>query len=320
MEYSSKNARKWSRMGERPVFGLTVLEMAKEHKDIIALAADVASSAGLERMKMTLPEQFLDTGIAEQNMMGIAAGLASEGYRVVATTFAPFQSMRCLEQIRVNLGYMGVKVCMAGLASGFAYGELGNTHCCFEDVAIMRAIPNIAVVSPADCMEVAKTVEAALQHDTSVYIRLMGKKDVPVVYAEDYDFQLGKAITLREGVDIAIVATGTMVARSLQVADILDQQGISATVVDMHTIKPLDTGCLDKLCEHNLLVTVEEHNVCGGLGSAVAEYLAPKKERPSQLLIGVEDFFPHAGSYEYVLQQCGLTAEQIAARIRDLCR
>ena len=176
----------------------------------------------------------------------------------------------------------------------------------------MRAIPNITVVSPADCGEIVKAVEAITQYKGPVYLRLTGGPGNPVVYAEEYDFTIGRAITLREGADAAIVATGTMVHTALAAAE----SGISVQVVNMHTIKPLDTYCLDGLLSYRLLVTVEEHTVCGGLGGAVAEYLAPKAKRPPHLLIGIEDVFPHAGSYDYMLKECGLTAEQIAVRIR----
>ena len=181
-------AKKWARVGQRATFGLVALELAKNDNSLIALTADVSTSAGLERLKKTLPEQFLDVGIAEQNMMGIAAGLASEGYHVITATFAPFQTMRCLEQIRVNMGYMQTKVCMVGLASGIALSTLGNTHCCLEDIAVLRGIPNIAIISPADCGEVAKAVEAAMKYPESVYIRLMGTANMPIIYKEDYDF------------------------------------------------------------------------------------------------------------------------------------
>jgi len=316
MEYTAKNAKKWAKLGQRPVFGMAVGEMAAENKNLIALVADVMSSAGLSRLHKDLPEQVIDVGIAEQNMMGIAAGLASEGFDVITATFAPFQTMRCLEQIRVNLGYMKQKVVFVGLAAGMAYGELGFTHCSLEDVALISAIPNIAIVSPADCMEVCKTVKAAVKYNSSVYIRLMNKTNIPIVYADDYDFTIGKAIVLRKGEDVALVASGTMVYQSLVAADILAESGISATVVNMHTLKPLDADCLDKLMNHKLLVTIEEHSVIGGLGSAVAECFAAKINKPPQILIGINDEFPHAGSYEYLLRQCGLTGEQIAEQVK----
>ena len=194
--------------------------------------------------------------------------------------------------------------------------QLGNSHFGIEDVAVMRAIPNLTIVSPADCGEIVKAVEAIVQYKGPVYLRLTGGPGNPIVYQEEYDFTIGRAIMLREGADVAVVAAGTMVHTALAAAGLLAEFGIHATVVDMHTIKPLDTVCLDALLTHQLLVTVEEHTVCGGLGGAVAEYLAPKRVRPPHLLIGIEDVFPHAGSYDYMLNACGLTADQIAMRIR----
>ncbi len=315
MEITARNVKKWSTIGARPTFGMALLELAKEDSELMALTADVSTSAGLERYKKMLPEQFIDAGIAEQNMMGIAAGLAKEGHCVVTTTFAPFQSMRCLEQIRVNLGYMGLPLVMVGLASGIYHCYLGNTHCCFEDAAILRSIPNIAVVTPADGAAIVKTLEGAVNYGKSVYIRLIEGKNLPVVYGEDFLFSIGKANILKEGKDVAILANGTMVSRSLEAANILQEKGITCKVVDFHTIKPLDTEILDSIAGYELIVTVEEHNVIGGLGSAVAEYMIQKKEKPRQILLGIQDFYPHFSEYEEALKECGLTAPQIAETI-----
>lgn len=315
MEITARNVKKWSTVGARPTFGMTMVELAKANPNIMVLTADVSTSAGLERYKKMFPEQFIDVGIAEQNMMGIATALSKEGYCVVTTTFAPFQSMRCLEQIRVNQGYMGFPLIMVGLASGVYHCYLGNTHCCFEDAAILRSIPNIAVVTPADGAEIVKTFEYAVHNKKSVYVRLIEGKNLPIIYKEEFAFSIGKANILKEGQDIAILANGTMVAQALKAADILQEQGISCKIIDFHTIKPLDTNILDSLVEYKLLVTVEEHSVIGGLGSAVAEYMIQKKIRPRQLLIGIQDFYPHASDYETVLKKCGLTAEQIAEKI-----
>lgn len=319
LEYNAKNAKRWAVMGERPTFGLSVMELAKEDPDIIAVVADVTGSAGLGRMKDLLPEQLLNVGIAEQNMMGIATGLASEGYKVITATFAPFQAMRCLEQIRVYQGYMQRKVIMCGLASGLAYGELGHTHCTTEDAALLRAIPNIAVVTPSDCMEVAKIVEAAIQYPTSVYIRLLDKTGLPIVNHDDYDFQIGKGIVLRKGGTIALIANGTMVYPALQAAENLHKDGIDCTVVNMHTIKPLDRELLDCLCgEITTVVTIEEHSTIGGLGSAVAEYMCSKKSHPVVYMMGIPDEYPHGASHETLLAKYDLTAEGISAKVAGI--
>lgn len=323
MEYNEKNAKRWAVLGERPVFGMALLELAKEDENIMAVTADTVNSAGLDRMRNTLPEQMVNVGIAEQNMMGIAAGLASEGYKVVTATFAPFQAMRCLEQIRVNQGYMQQKVVMAGLASGVAYGELGYTHCCIEDMSLLRSIPNIAVVSPADCMEAAKALEAALEYPQSVYIRLMDKTGVPVVYKEDYPFRIGQAVKVygkdNEGrtAFTAVIANGTMVYPAIEAAKALKQgHGIKTVVYDMHTVKPLDASLLDELAESVTdMVTVEEHSVIGGLGSAVAEYYSDKKKKPLVHRMGIQDEYCHGASHETILNRYGLTKDGIIKKI-----
>lgn len=326
IKYNEKNAKRWAVIGERPTFGLTLLELAKEDSNIMAVVADTTNSAGLERMKNTLPEQFLNVGIAEQNMMGIATGLASEGYKVVTTTFAPFQTMRCLEQIRVYQGYMQQKLVMVGLASGVAYGELGHTHCCIEDVSLLRSIPNLAVVCPADCMEVAKVLEAALDYDKAVYIRLLDKTGLPIVYREDYDFEIGKAIKvygnehLDEDPKTVIIANGTMVFPAMEAAKALtDEHGIEVSVYDMHTIKPLDENLLDQLGGKAAnIITVEEHSVIGGLGSAIAEYFSDRKQGPAVFKMGIPDEYCHSASHETILHRYGLTKEGIVNQVTKI--
>lgn len=312
MEITEKNIKKWSAIGARPTLGLALNDLATKNKKLMVLTADVSTSSGLERFKKLYSDQYLDVGIAEQNMACIATGLAKEGYQVVTTTFAPFQSMRCLEQIRVNQGYMKQPIVMIGLASGIYHSYLGNTHCCFEDGAILRAIPNIAVVTPADAAEIIKAVEAAIEFPNAVYIRLPEGKGLPIVYKKDFPFCIGKANVLREGTDIALLANGTMVSHALSSAVLLEKHGIACKVVDFHTIKPLDIDMLESLINYQYIATIEEHNVIGGLGSAVAEYMMQKSCKPQQFFFGVKDFYPHAGSYQAALQICGLMPEQIA--------
>ena len=318
MIINEANMKMWSKIGSRAAFGLATLDLGNTIDKLMILTSDTSTSAGLERFKKTFPDKFLDVGISEQNMMGIAAGLSSEGFKVITATFAPFQTMRCCEQIRVNLGYMGQNVCMVGLASGIVLGALGYTHCCFEDVGIMRAIPGITVISPADCGETVKATLAALQYKGSVYIRLTGGMNNPLVYKDDYNFEIGKAITLREGADITIIATGTMVYESLQAAETLSAQNISATVINMHTLKPIDASVIEGACASSkLIVTVEEHSIVGGLGSAVAQHKTTLKKSPPQLFLGLPDKFGKAGQYKDLLESYGLTAKHIAQRIVD---
>lgn len=312
MEITRSKTKLWSKLGSRAVFGMALTELAKERNDFYVLTGDLCHSSGLARFEEEFPQRLINMGIAEQNMVGVAGGMAKDGTPVFATSFAPFITMRACEQVRMNMGYMQLNVKTVGLGAGLVMAQLGNSHYGLEDVAVMRSIPGITIVSPADCTEIVKSVEAIADYKGPVYLRLTGGPGNPAVYREDYDFAIGKANILRQGKDVAIVAAGTMVYQSLQAAENLAEQGIEATVIDMHTIKPLDVECLESLTKYSLIVTVEEHTVIGGLGSAVAECLASKKQKPAQLLIGIEDNFPHAGSYEYLLRECGLVGEQIA--------
>lgn len=307
-------ARLWSRLGARATLGQALLEAAREH-DFYVMSADLAQSSGLGRFKGEFPERFMNAGIAEQNMIGMAAGLAKDGTCVFATSFSPFVTMRACEQVRMNMGYMQLNIKTVGLGSGLIMAQLGNSHFGIEDAAVMRAIPGMMVVCPADGAEIVRCVEALCEYDKPAYLRLTGGPGLPVVYEEDMDFRIGKAIPLREGKDIGIIACGTMVHFALAAAELLSAKGIEASVTDMHTLKPLDGEATDALMNRKLIVTVEEASIIGGLGSAVAEHLALQKQKPPQLMLGIRDCFPHAGSYEYLLDQCGLTAEKIAGDI-----
>jgi transketolase len=303
-------------LGSRGVFGQAILSLAETKKDLMVLSADLGSSSGLSRFKNAFPDKFLNVGISEQNMIGVAAGLAKEGSVVFATSFAPFIAMRASEQIRMNMGYMDLNIKAVAIGSGIAMAFLGNSHYGIEDASIMRSIPNLTVVSPADCGEIVKTVFAASEYEGPMYIRLTGEANNPVVYKEDYNFEIGKAITLREGSEITIIANGTMVYESLEAAKILELEGLSATVVNMHTIKPLDTSVIDKaVASSKLVVSVEEHSVIGGLGGAISEYKTSLRNAPPQLIIGLPDKFGKVGEHRYLLEKYGLTAKQIAEKI-----
>jgi len=314
MVIDEKNSKVWSMIGSRATFGLTMLELAKEN--IMVLTADTSTSAGLDRFKKTFPEKFLDVGVAEQNLIGIATGLSSEGINVFTATFGPFQTMRCCEQIKVNVGYMKHKICMVGLASGVVLGTLGYTHCCIEDISIMRSIPGITIISPADCSEVVKATTAAIKHKNPLYIRLTGGMNQPVVFNKEYNFEIGKGIKLLNKGDISIIATGTMVHKSLEAAKILKQRGIVSKVINIHTIKPLDEQLIKELSETSkLIITVEEHSIIGGLGSAVADFKSTLKNAPPQLFIGLPNEYKKSGIYGDILEYYGLTSEKIAETI-----
>ncbi len=316
MDFDKTTVNNFSRMASRGVFGKALEDIEYKYDNLKVVVADVLTSAKLEGFYKKAPHKLINVGIAEQNMVGIAAGLASEGYTVFATTFSPFASMRCFEMLRTQLGYMALNVKVVGLLSGLSGGYFGNTHYGLEDLAITRTIPNMTVLSPADCIETYKATEAAADFNGPVYMRLTGVNGTPAVYKEDYQYEIGKGIVLKEGSGVAIIATGTMVYESLRAARALKKYDIEPTVVNMHTIKPLDTKIIDDLCEnHTLIVTVEEHFITGGLGSAVAEYITQKNNRVKQLMLGVSDCFGKAGEYLYMLNQYGLTAPKIVKKI-----
>lgn len=305
-------------LGKRGTFGSAFTELAPGRENIIAMSADFTRSSGLERFSKAYPEQFINVGIAEQNLLGIASGLASEGNNVFVTSFAAFIATRCYEQVKIHCGYMKHNIKVVGLASGFGVQQQGNTHYGLDDLCLMRSIPGLTVLSPADSTEVVKATEALMDFEGPVYLRLCGEAGDPMVYKEDYQFEIGKAITLREGADVTIVATGTMVYQSLQAAKKLAEEGIECTVINMHTINPIDKETINKYCHDcKLVVTAEEGFVTGGLGAAVAEVLVQSgKHIPPMQIIGLTEF-PHAGSYKYMLEQTGLDAAHIADRIKN---
>lgn len=315
ISFTTGNIRIWARLGSCGAFGMAALELPDLDDSIVMLTADLCTYSGLDRFKEKFPDRLYNLGIAEQNLVGVAAGMAKEGFNAFATTYATFAATRCCDQVRVNMGYMKLGVKLVGLTSGLSVGILGATHMSLEDIAIMRSIPNITILSPADCTETVKATLAASEFEGPVYLRLSGVMGNPIVYREDYEYEIGKAITLKEGTDISIIATGTMVHYSLKAAEVLEDQGISCQVVNMHTIKPIDQDAIIKACNNKLIITVEEHSVIGGLGSAVAECLTGKISRPPQLMIGISDEFKHAGTYDYLLEQYGLTTEKIAKSI-----
>ena len=317
MELSPKNIKMWSKIGTRATYGLAVMDLALKREKLLVLTSDTSTSAGLDRFKKKFPNRYFDLGIAEQNTLGVAAGLASEGFIVFASTFAPFQTMRCMEQIKVNLAYMRTPVNITGLASGVALGHLGYTHCCIEDIAIMRSLPNMVVLSPADSIETAKAVYASADINSPVYIRLTGDNSSANIYTEDYNFQIGKSIKLIDGDDIALLATGTMVSNSIDAARELNNKNISVSVYNFHTIKPLDTESLKNIfSKYKLVISIEEHNVIGGLGSAISEEISSYNKLKAPLLkLGIPDTYNHTGEYREVLDKVGLNSKGIFQNI-----
>jgi len=248
-------------------------------------------------------------------MIGMAAGFAKEGFIPFATTYGTFASMRCADQVRVNMGYMKLPIKLIGLTSGLSVGILGATHTSNEDLAVLRAIPNIDIISPADCMETIKAVQAASLTESPTYIRLTGTTTNPPVYMEDYDFKIGKAVTLRTATDVNIIANGTMVYMALKVSDLLKEKGIEAGVINMHTIKPLDENAVIEAAKAKKIVTIEEHSIIGGLGSTINDCLAKNKISTPCLNLGLTDEYKHAADYNYLLDFYGLNANELTKKI-----
>ena len=303
------------KIATRESYGKALATLGKEY-DIVVLDADLSKSTKTDTFKKEFPDRFINMGIAEQNMMSTAAGLASCGKVVFASSFAMFAAGRAFEQIRNSICYPNLNVKIGATHAGISVGEDGATHQCLEDIGIMRTIPNMVIINPADDVEARAAVKAAVLHNGPVYLRF-GRLAVPVLYDEaDYKFEIGKGVLLKDGKDATIVATGLMVEPALEAAKILGEEGIDARVINIHTIKPIDKDILVKAAkETGAIVTCEEHNVIGGLGSAVAEVLCEEAPVPMER-IGVKDAFGKSGVPAQLLKEYGLTAEDIVCAVK----
>ncbi len=310
-----KNIRVYSLLGQRGTFGTVLKDLAEDNKNIIALSADLTRTSGLEQFAATYPDRLYNVGIAEENAVGMAAGLADQGFIPFVSTFANFATLRANEFVRHFMAYMKCNVKLVGLGSGFAMELFGNTHYGLEDISTIRSMPNLSIFSPADGLEVAKIVEYASKTDGPMYIRLSGKMNNPMVHKSDFEFVPGNAYQLAEGDDVAIFATGSMVNAALKAKKKLDEQGVSASIYDIHTIKPFDSGCVLKEKDKKLIVSVEEHSVIGGLGSAISEVLAEETSHGRLIRLGTRDKYKAAGNYDYMLKVHGLTPDCIAETI-----
>ena len=312
----NKATRFLARMGSRGTLGQAVFDWANEGNDFFAISADLAHASGFDRIIEKYPERFVDVGIAEQNLIGVSAGLAETGLPVIATSWAMFTSVRVADQVRNFMGAMQLNIKLIGMDGGFVQSRFSNSHSNPPDIAIMRAIPGITILSPCDGVEEYKAIIAALEHKGPVYIRLTGGALTPIVHKNpDFEFVIGKSITLKEGTDVAILSTGNITKNALDAAAILEEQNISTKVVDMHTIVPLDTDMLDELSNYKLIITVEEHLLNGGFGSAVAQYYADKKQKPLHIMMGINNCYPKPGRVKYIEATNGLTPEHIAHKI-----
>lgn len=300
----------------RESYGEALAELSDKYEDLVVLDADLAAATKTGIFKKKCPERFIDCGIAEANMMGVAAGLASTGKKVFASSFAMFAAGRAYEIVRNSIGYPHINVKIGATHAGISVGEDGATHQCNEDIALMRTIPGMTIINPADDVEAKAAVEAAINIDGPVYLRF-GRLAVPVFNDKDtYKFEVGKGVQLKDGKDVTIVATGLMVNESLTATETLEKEGIYARVINIHTIKPLDKEIICKAAkETGVIVTAEEHSVIGGLGSAVADAVTECCPVPV-VKVGVNDVFGHSGPAVDLLKEFGLSAENIVEKVK----
>ena len=304
------------KIATRESYGNALVELGQENPNVVVLDADLAAATKTGMFKKAFPERHIDCGIAECNMIGIAAGLAAAGMTPFASSFAMFAAGRAFEQVRNSVGYPHLNVKIGATHGGISVGEDGATHQCCEDIALMRTIPGMTVIVPSDDIEAKAAVKAAAAMEGPVYMRF-GRLAVPVINDEDYKFEIGKGKVLREGTDVAIIANGLCVAESLDAAEKLAAEGINAQVINMATVKPLDTELvLEAAKATGKVVTVEEHSVIGGLGSAVCDVLSEQLPTPV-LKIGVNDVFGHSGPAVELIKEFGLDGDSIAAKVKD---
>ena len=294
----------------RKTFGEAVVEAAMENQDVIVLSADSSSGSGLSDFNKKFPERHFEFGIMEQGIVGFASGLATTGKIPVFAAIAPFVTARPYEMFRNDLGYMNQNAKIVGRCVGLTYDQLGSTHHSLDDVAIIRTIPGVTILNPGDPVTIKKAVHAMIEHVGPCYLKI-GSPKMPVLYPDDVEFKIGKGILRKEGTDVALIGTGTVLSKAVAAAELLEEAGISVRLIDMHTVKPIDKELvLSAAREIGKIVTVEEHFLAGGLGSIVAEVCS--QEHPAKIkMIGVGDFYASNGPYEELIGKYGLQAEQI---------
>ncbi|MGA1873326.1 MAG: transketolase family protein [Thermoplasmatota archaeon] len=305
----------WKLKNMRPGFGEALVELGEKYHQVVALNADLSGSTTTAMFDKAFPERFFNVGVAEQNMMGISAGLAATGKIVFASTFAMFATGRAYDQIRQSIAYPKLNVKIVATHAGITVGGDGASHQMHEDLALMRVLPHMVVIAPADYWETKKAVLKVAETPGPCYIRT-GRTDTPLIYDENYDFQIGKANRLRDGDDVTIIAVGLMVAKAIEAAELLKRKGISARVENMSTIKPIDKNMIiDAARETGAIVTAEEHNMIVGMGSAVAEVLADYEPVP-QRRVGIPDVFGESGESEELMEAYGLTVENLVENVK----
>lgn len=303
----------------REVYGKKLVDLGMRHENIVVMTADLMRSDHIEEYKRQFPERAFSVGIAEGNMVSIAAGLALTGKIVFCSTMAPFMTMRACEQCRTNVDYPNLRVRLIGSHSGLSSGS-GATHAGQEDMAIMRSLCNMTVIAPGDPNQIGKVVEASIDWDSPMYIRI-GRGGEPWVYKEDYDYQIGKSITVREGDDATIIACGVMLYHANRAAELLAEEGFNIRVIDMHTIKPIDEDAIIRAAnETGIIITAEDHNIIGGLGSAVAEVIADHNLNTSFSRIAIPGVYCCIGSADAMYGKFGMDYDGIMARVKDLLK
>jgi transketolase len=294
----------------RKAFGEAVIEAAQINPDVVVLSADSSSGSGLTNFPSLFPERHFEFGIMEQGVIGYASGLATTGKIPVFAAIAPFVTARPFEMFKNDLGYMNQNVKVVGRCAGLTYDQLGSTHHSIDDVALIRTIPGVMIISPGDPVTIKKAVNAMISHVGPCYLKI-GNPKMPVLYPEDVEFQLGKGIVIKDGKDVALIATGTVLSKAVAAASLLEEAGVSVRLIDMHTLKPVDRELILKAArEIGMIVTVEEHFIAGGLGSIIAEICS--QEHPVKMkMIGIGDSYASNGPYEELLGKYGLQPDQI---------
>lgn len=301
----------------RDAWGQGLVDLGGQYSNLVVLDGDLANSTKADMFHNAYPDRFFEMGIAEQNMLGVAAGLATTGYVPWISTFAAFLAKRALDQIRLVISQPGLNVKMAGSYSGILTGKTGKTHQSIEDIAVFRAMPHVITLAPADAVELRQAMAAMMEDEHPTYIRLT-RDPSPVIVPEDYEFKIGKAVLLRDGTDVGIVSTGVQTVRALAAADLLAASGVNASVLHVPTLKPLDVDAIIDLAERtNAIVSAEDHSIIGGLGSAVAETLA--EHRPTRMRrIGIQDTYGESGPNDAILEKYGLTPNHIVEAVNSL--
>ena len=309
------------KLTQAEVYGEVLTQLGDKYPDIVALTADLASSTKIGRFGKKYPERFINVGIAENTMFGMAAGLALAGFKPVVSTFAAFASLRCAEQVRTDICYQNLNVKIIATHAGISFGQAGSTHHCTEDIAVMRSFANMTVIVPSDGMETGNAVAAAMEWPGPVYIRIGRGFEPPVNKTPDYGYEIGKAITMREGKDVTIIACGVGVLQAVRAAELLDRQGLSARVINMHTIKPIDRDAIiQAVKDTRRIITVEDHNIMGGLGSAVAEVIVESGKACAFRKLGVPDCYAIVGYPEDLYHFYKFDADGIVETVSELMR